>query len=141
MSQIKEMLIFAAGLIITVALIMVGITVFGKAMDLGQMVSQKEEQKLQALKLEEIEKYEGQDIPGNKIVSYVRNLYGRTDAVINITGKNSTGVSYTFKVDSSNLHELRDENSRYFINPIKKYRVTVIRDKNDSITGIDIKEI
>ncbi len=141
MAQIKEMLIFAAGLILTISLIFLGFTVFSKALNIGRFVSEKEDQKLQALKREEIEKYEGQEVQGNKIVSYVRNLYGKAEATISVTRKDSNNIAYSFQIDSSTINELRNEKSSYFINPMKKYRVTLLRDNNDSITRIEIKEI
>ncbi len=140
MSQVKEILLFAAGLVITVTLIFVGFNVFTRALSVGQFIQTREDEKLQALKAEEIEKYEGKTVAGNKIVSYVRSIYDKVDAPIKITTLGDGNAPFSFEISKSNISELRNEEKPYFINPMKKYKVTLSRDKNDSITCIEIKE-
>ncbi len=136
MGIVKEFILYAAGLVLTVGLLFIGFGMYRKTAELGKIYVEREQRVINDYAEYEIYKYDGNETKGNNIISYIKRVYGVYDADRNIrTEKN------TFKANSENISMLRNVDSAYYINPLKDYSVKVHADDNGSIRNIDINQV
>ena len=126
MDVVRQFLMMAAGLIITVSLIIIGYNIFDGAVNIGNKIVSSEQETLQRLEEDEIYMYEGLDITGTKVINYVEKMY--LDHGIDVSITNAFG---TFSVSElENISALRDTAGIYYLSPVKKYRISVTCDNN-----------
>jgi len=134
MSISKEFLMEAVGLSLLVALLLISVQMFQRAVKLSSLFEEKQQQQMAELEEYEITKYDGLVIDGMTVINYVKRMlgnYGIPVCVANAVGD--------YKIsDSSDYGKLRDINSDKYINPLSEYRCMVVRDENEEIIEITI---
>ncbi|MCR5584171.1 MAG: hypothetical protein K6F63_01900 [Lachnospiraceae bacterium] len=134
MSVIKEFILFAAGLVITVSLALISFNVYEKAADLGKGIAEREQIAIDEFKEYEVTRFDGSVIDGSKAISYIRKMYETRDIQIEVVkGERS------FLIDARSIDELRKTTSDYYMSPLKKYKVSVSFDENDAADKIKIE--
>ena len=132
----KKTLWYAFGLMITVALMFIGLSIFQRAEKTADTLAKGQDAANKNIEEYEIVKFDGYDISGSQAIYYAKEVVGNHG--IPVTFK-TTLVPAGFVVSDSSLYgEFRDLNSSYYINPIIQYTVEVKRDENDTITGVEI---
>ena len=135
MSVIKEMILFGAGLVITVSLAFIGFNIYGKAAEIGKEITEREESTLNELREYDIMRFDGCVIDGSRAISYIRRIYAKEDIPIEVV---KDGRSFT--VDGDSVSEIRNTASGYYLNPLKEYYVKVSIDENDAVGRITIEQ-
>lgn len=136
MSAVKEMILFAAGLMVTVFVCGISFRIYERAEVIGEKIVEREERSITDIMEYELTRYDNSEIDGSHAISYIRRAYSEYGASITVTNAQTT-----FTVDTDTIEEIRDTESGYYINPLKKYNVNVNFDENDVIDKITIDEI
>lgn len=132
----KEFLIEAVGMSLLVALILISMQMFQRAVKITSLLEEGQEQQITELEEYEIVKYDGLLIDGMTAISYIKRMvsvYGLKVSVVSLNGE----FSITMR---SECEDLRNINSEKYINPMLKYRCKVIRDENEVITELKIEK-
>lgn len=141
-------LILAAGTVITCIIISLGFYIAREAKDTaasgaGQI------NKLNA-EFAENEKtlYDGTEVSGSEVLNVIRRFQNDVCGIYVTTNKCSTFYGYSFDPVSGDLIEqmentyklARAEENKEYINPSARFLGTVIRDINNTITGIEFTQ-
>lgn len=142
MNVVKDFLLMAAGLIITVSLAMMGFKIYRGAESTGNAIVQREQKRFEDFTDYELTKYEGLEVSGSKIVRYVKELSSEYDTDVYITVRNGdSNRNFTYLLeDAEGWQDLRDTSSDYYINPLKKFTVKVLKDDNDMLQRVVIAQ-
>lgn len=135
MSVVKEFILFAAGLVITVSLAMIGFKVYSKAAEIGKNIVEQEENSIRELKEYEITRFDGTEIDGSRAISYVKKMYASEGITVEVRTEKKS-----FVMDEISAACIRDTSSVYYMNPLKKYHVTVRFDENDAVNKITVEQ-
>ena len=131
MSVIQKFLLGAAGLLLTISLITLGIQMFEKGKTVADMMAKEQDSIAVVLEEQGITKYDGYEINGSTAINYIKVVNA---AGINVEITTSNG---TFTVSDDTLYaSLRDIHSDKYINPLKEYACTVVRDENNAIMKV-----
>ncbi len=133
MSVIKEMIMFAAGLMMTVFVCGISFRIYDRAEVLGEKVIEREEQNIADIMEYELTRYDDDSINGSQAISYIRRAYAEYGVNIEVKTENAE-----FVVDGNNLNEIRRVGSPNYINPSGNYSVNVDFDENDTVKQINI---
>ena len=131
----KEFLLEAVGLSLVVALILISMQIFQRAVKVTSLLEEGQEQQLSELEEYEIVKYDGLLMDGMTVISYIKRMIGTFQLPVRVVTKEREFVvsgreEYT---------ELRDIESEKYINPLAKYRCRVVRDENEVVTELEVK--
>ena len=141
MSEARKFLLMAVGLIATVVLIYVGIGILNRAKGLSDTITEKQDQDLTSAQEYDLVKYDGYTINGSTALNYAKVVVSKYEVPVWI--KKGSGASETTEVISqtSDFTAMRDvtETTKY-VNPLKEYICTVVRDANDAVDRIEIRE-
>ena len=131
MSVVQKFLLGAAGLLLTVSLIALGVQMFEKGKKVADIMSNEQDNIAVALEEQGITKYDGYQINGSTAINYIK-VVNAAGVVVEITTSNGT-----FTVSDDMLYaSLRDIHSDKYINPLKEYQCTVVRDENNTIIKV-----
>ena len=131
MSVIQKFLLGAAGLLLTISLIALGVNMFEKSKKVADRMAQEQDSVAVALEEQGITKYDGYQISGSTAINYIK-VVNSAGVDVEITTSNGT-----FTVSDDSLYaSLRDIHSDKYINPLKEYRCTVVRDENNVIIKV-----
>lgn len=131
----KEFLLEAVGLSLVVALILISMQIFQRAVKITSLLERGQEKQIAQLEEYEIVKYDGLQMDGMTVISYIKKMTGTYELpvqVVTINGKFTVS-------EPSQYMSLRDSDSEQYINPFAKYRCEVIRNENAVITEIKIE--
>ena len=134
MSVVKEFLIFTVGLIITVSLAVISFNVYSEAAALGKGIAEREQSALNELEEYEMTRFDGSVIDGSRAISYIKKMYETRDVQIQVANGKKT-----FLIDRDSIEGLRKINSSFYMNPMEKYKVSVMLDENDAADRIIIE--
>lgn len=143
---------WAAGIVITLAIISIAFIVFNIAKDgtmagvnkIGNMNSQIAES--------DITIYDEQEVSGSEVVNVIRKNKDTYLGVLVKTGKNTTGTWYGYSgsisggtvslsgVSSVSLSNAMDETSNQYINPNGRFAGKVYRDENGAAVAISFTQ-
>ena len=131
----KEFLLEAVGLSLVVALILISMQIFQRAVKITTFLEQGQEQQLVELEEYEIVKYDGYQIDGMTAIGYIKRMTGTYDLPVHVVTVNGE-----FTVSGQAQYaNLRDIDSEQYINPMAKFKCEVVRNENEVITEIKIK--
>lgn len=130
----KEFLMEAVGLSLVVALLLIGMQVFNRAMKITSSLEKRQEEKIAEIEEYEIVQYDGLVLDGMSAIGYIKKMIGNYGLRVHVV----TETEEFLISDRSEYQEMRDSSSKKYINPLAKYRCTVIRDENDVITSVEI---
>lgn len=132
----KEFLMEAVGLSLLVALILISVQMFQRAVKITSLLEINQERQINELEEYEIVKYDGLLIDGMTAISYIKRMAGSYELPVRvITEKGEFLVTEEFEYG-----ELRDTESDKYISPIQKYSCEVRRNENAVISEIMIKK-
>lgn len=124
----------AVGLSLLVALILISMQMFQRAVKITTLLEKGQEQQILELEEYEIIKYDGLLIDGMTAISYIKKMTGTYELPVCIITSNGEFVIS----DTAEYVDLRDISSEKYINPLAKYRCEVVRDENEVITELRI---
>ena len=130
----KEFLMEAVGLSLVVALLLIGMQVFNRAMKITSSLEERQEEKIAEIEEYEIVQYDGLVLDGMSAIGYIKKMIGNYGLMVHVVTETEEFVIS----DRSEYQEMRDSSSKKYINPLAKYRCMVIRDENDVITSVEI---
>ena len=130
----KEFLLEAVGLSLVVALILISMQIFQRSAKLTATFEKSQEQQIAELEEYEIVKFDGMQMDGVTVISYIKKMIGTYELPVWILKEKGVFVIS----DTSQYVSLRDADSELYINPFGKYRCEVIRDENEAISEIKI---
>lgn len=131
----KEFLMEAVGLALLVALILISMQIFQRAVKITSLLEEGQEQKISELEEYEIVQYDGLQIDGMTAISYIKKMVGTYQMPVQVCNEKGNFMIS----DRSGYEKLRNVNSENYINPLAKYRCTVVRDENEVITEVIVK--
>lgn len=128
----KEFLMEAVGLSLLVALLLISMQLFQRATKLTSLLEEGQERQINEIEEYEIIKYDGLAVDGMTAVSYIKRVTGTYGLPVEVVTLN--GI---FFVEGKEAYEeLRSSSSEKYINPLAKYRCSVLRDENQVISKI-----
>jgi len=131
----KEFLLEAVGLSMVVALILISMQIFQRAVKITTLLELDQEQQIVMLEEYEIVKYDGLQMDGMTVISYIKKMTGTYGLPVHVvTTKGEFTVS-----EKSQYADIRNIDSELYINPLAKYRCEVMRNENEVITEIRIQ--
>ena len=139
MSTVQKILLFAVGLLITVGLISISFGIFDRVKDSTNVIEEENNKTIYAIREDKITKYDNMYISGALAVSYVRSIYSEVDNIFVLpTGKNMYDAK---NVSEDTLYyHMKTSTDDYYVNPLQKFYVEVVRNANGVITGVKITE-
>ena len=135
-STARHALEFAVGLILTIGLLYIGISLYQRSADYAKTVQKKQENDIERIKYEDIMKYDGTVRYGSDIVTYIKNVINEHEKTVYL----EKGVNRYVLTDSSFFGELQNPTADRYVDPYKRYFVTVQKDLNDIISSVTITE-
>lgn len=139
---------WAAGIVITLAIISIAFIVFNIAKD-GTMAGVSKISAMNALIAEsDITIYDDQEVSGSEVVNVIRKFNKSYLAIRVITGKDTSGTWYGYNGDtssgvasigsesSSDIADSIDETNTRYINPNGRFLGKVYRDDNGAAVAI-----
>ena len=128
----KEFLMEAVGLSLLVALLLISMQLFQRATKLTSLLEEGQERQINEIEEYEIIKYDGLAVDGMTAVIYITRVTGTYGLPVEVVTLN--GI---FFVEGKEAYEeLRSSSSEKYINPLAKYRCSVLRDENQVISKI-----
>ena len=82
----------------------------------------------------EMTRFDGSVIDGSRAISYIKRMYETRDVQIQVANGKKT-----FLIDRDSIEGLRKINSSFYMNPMEKYKVSVMFDENDAADRIIIE--
>ena len=131
----KEFLLEAVGLSMVVALILISMQIFQRAVKITTLLEKNQEQQLLELEEYEIVKFDGVLIDGMTAISYIKKMTGTYELPVHVV---TTRGEFTV-MDESQYGNLRNMESEQYMIPLAKYRCEVVRNENEVITNIKIQ--
>ena len=143
---------WAAGIVITLAIISIAFIVFNMAKD-GTMAGVK---KIEAMNTQISESdltiYDDSEVSGSEVVNVIKKYRDSYLAILVKTGKNSGGTWYGYSANVSSdeasmsgestedLSSAIDETKEEYINPNGRFKGKVYRDQNNAIIAITFEQ-
>ena len=133
----KEFLLEAVGLSLVVALILISMQIFQRAVKITNLLEKEQEQQIIELEEYEIVKYDGLQIDGMTAVSYIKKMVAVYEIPVKVI---NTEIEFLIS-SQDEITELRDTRSNRYINPLTKYYCEVVRNENEVIKEIIVKVV
>ncbi|MCQ2538552.1 MAG: hypothetical protein MJ124_09150 [Lachnospiraceae bacterium] len=135
---VNKMLYFAAGLLITVALIAIGFSLMNRARSISGNMDNRTLKEQQAMEEAHITKYDGSKITGSEAVNYIKSIFADVPAIVVKTDEGGTKTSFT--VQDTMFPKFKNSAESCYIDPLDLYMVSVTRDANGIIAGVEIRD-
>lgn len=132
----KEALAFAVGLIITIALCYIGLSVYNKSKQYSEYVQEEQNKNIKTYEEYDIIKYDGRSPYGSEVIAYIKTVVAESEIPVRLTTSGNTFVIN----DVAQFNDFYNPASECYINPYNKYLVTVNRDLNEVITTVTVVE-
>lgn len=136
-------LLMGATVVITAALVTVGVLEMGRAKGLASAAGKHLLEITEEIKNSDVTRYDGMTVTGSEVVNFCRKHVGRTGAndegrfdIIVSDGKRSISC-----YDGQTVKEMRDTGSASYIKPVWYYRCEVITNGNNVITEVKFTRI
>lgn len=134
MDEVKKFLYEAITLTLLLSIIGIGIRVFYSVKKAGSTVQQQISKENQQLEEAEITKYLGIDVPGGLVRSFVQDIYSDSITIFINDNKLSGDIDTV-------ITELQSVDGNYYVNPLRKYTITIGRNANGVIDRVMINQI
>ena len=146
MENATKAILLGAGVVITLVLVSLGFLLLNRTTDgINDQMTAMEMQRQQALE-QKFTKYDGLTVSGSDVRRALKEFEDDEIAVVVVTRIGGQREYYCEIDDSTNritstsasayISETEEKTSNYYINPSGKFKATVLRDDNDTITGI-----
>lgn len=137
LSVIKQMLITGLGLIFTVGLCLIGVRMYRRAVAVVEVSETSQGDLAQEVYEYEVTKFDGFTVSGATVMSYIKTVVTKYGIPVEITTTDNTFTC----IDSTYFAEFRSIGKDHYINPMKQYAVTVVRDENSALQKVIIEYI
>ncbi len=145
MENATKAILLGAGIVITLVLVSLGFLLLnGATGTVDTQLSDMESQKQQALE-QKFTKYDGKTVNGSEVLNALQE-FKDDEICIRVDTLRGNERDYYYTVDtnenitgtsSNNPEETKVKlNNNYYVNPSGKFYAEVLRDQNDTITGI-----
>lgn len=138
MNNVTKLLLLAASVLITIAVITIAITIFGQ----GQQMTQTAEQDMQGinavLSAKKFEAYDGKQVSGSQVINAIR-MYAETgqfDVDVK-TGAAASAKTY----DDSTKYTVTSPTDSEYINPVGKFNSALTVNANGIVTKITFTQV
>lgn len=143
MENATKAILLGAGIVITLVLVSLGFLLLnGATGTVDTQLTDMESQKQQALE-QKYTKYDGKTVNGSEVLNALKEFKDDEICLRVITNKATTDYYYKLKSDnalesggSDDLGPAKEKTENQYINPSAKFEAEVVRDSNDTITGI-----
>lgn len=130
----KQFLLDAAGLVLTVSLVLTGVQLFGRTEKMVQTMKERQTRQLRLMEEYDAVRYDGYELDGTTAFCYVKTMVGDYGLPITITTPAGTACI----TERSQYGSMKDEKSKAYLNPFKKFLCEVQWDENDAIVGANL---
>lgn len=139
MKLVREILIGAVLLGITITLIITLVNSSKKGERTTYIVGEKIDKFNQSLEESEIVMYEGQDVKGSDVISFIKKNLGGYDStdVSDMYVYVKTNKSENTYVNAEYIKDIQDFTKNRYIKPIANFKCDITRDTNDMIIGVN----
>lgn len=136
MGVVKEWLLGFAIIVLTVLLLAIGIQIYERSERIADKVIESQDKTLKQEEEYEMTKYDGLPINGSLALNHTKVVVSEYHVPVTVVrGTNEAVVS-----TSAQFPDLRRLSSPLYLNPMKDYEHSVVRDENDVIVGIRLVE-
>ncbi len=131
--SVKEIVWFAVGAVVLAGTITIGFSYYNQGRKYAATVEEQGLIKLQEKEEYFLTRYDGLEPTGKDVIKYIKINIDKVDSITVTTNKR------TFVADESQFELYQISTSEYYINPLKTFEIVCNRNKNGSITSINIK--
>ncbi len=148
MENATKAILLGAGIVITLVLVSLGFLLLnGATGTVDTQLSDMESQKLQALE-QKFTKYDGKTVNGSEVLNALQEFKDDEICIrIDTSSPATPPTDYLVKLDTDNsisssgstgsLSDVKDKSNDFYVNPSGKFEAEVLRDNNNTITGIE----
>jgi len=144
MENATKAILLGAGIVITLVLVSLGFLLLnGATGTVDTQLTDMESQKQQALE-QKFNKYDGKTVNGSEVLNALQEFKDSEICIRVITNRGGQ-VDYYYKLGSgyelttggvTDISQAKDKTNTNYINPSGKFEAEVVRDSNETITGI-----
>lgn len=149
MENATKAIIIGASIVITLAIVTIGFTIYGIGRDASDKATEKIGGMANSIMDGEYEKYHNTTIRGSEVVRVIKKIQNSGDYIgVQVTTHKAGSIWYVY--DASNLDDLsaveggwgsaQDVRNKNYINPSAIFKGTVLRDSNDRIAAISFEQ-
>ncbi len=146
MENTQKLLYGAVGLILTIAVIGFGVSIYQRVTKMNTSFNEEMSEAEYKLRYEEVLRYSGQTIPGSTAVGYIQTAWKKLSKVMLYTphtgasGKDLKNATDNYS-ESTLLAGLLNSTGPIYIDPRKNYKVTVVYNTTGDTSQIDYVKI
>ncbi|NLG02977.1 MAG: hypothetical protein GX567_03945 [Clostridia bacterium] len=150
MENATKAILFGAAIVITLVLVSLGFVLLNKATgSVDQQLSDMDQQQ-QKIMDQKYTKYDGITVTGAEVLNALESFKDGEIAIKVITIKTTSTYYYSLTSSgdlattgafSADYSKAKDKTDNNYINPSGKFEGAIIRDKNQTITGIQFTQI
>lgn len=154
MENATKAIIIGASIVITLAIVTIGFTIYGIGRDASDKATEKIGGMANSIMDEEYEKYHNTTIRGSEVVRAIKKIQDSGDYIgVQVTTHKASSIWYVYDASdidnlsvagggwgSDPLDDAQDVTNTNYINPSAKFNGTVLRDSNDRIAAISFDQ-
>jgi hypothetical protein len=132
MNQIKEFILWVVGIVFVVVIIFVGYSFFSKSNEMSKSADSGLSSVQQSVEAARFSNFENSTCSGSDVISAIRTYATDTFTITVRTAEASTPVNY----NASNSYTITNSTNANYIEPTAQFTSTLVRNNNNTVTGI-----
>lgn len=134
MDNIKKAIMFAVGILITVGIIAMGLSFYGKANNMTKSADTSLNDVTQTISNSKYTEYDGTTVSGTQAINAIR-LYAANNFTVTVSTKKTT-TSY----NSATSYNVTDISKSDYIEPTAKFKSELDKTDNDTVNKIKLTQ-
>ncbi|ARC84438.1 hypothetical protein U732_1004 [Clostridium argentinense CDC 2741] len=134
MDNIKKAIMFAVGILITVGIIAMGLSFYGKANNMTKSADTSLNDITQTISNSKYTEYDGTTVSGTQAINAIR-LYAANNFTVSVSTKKTT-TSY----NSATSYNITDISKSDYIEPTGKFKSELEKTDNDTVNKIKLTQ-
>ncbi|WP_291568940.1 hypothetical protein [Clostridium sp. UBA2485] len=134
MDNIKKAIMFAVGILITVGIIAMGLSFYGKANNMTKSADTSLNDITQTISNSKYTEYDGTTVSGTQAINAIR-LYAANNFTVSVSTKKTT-TSY----NSATSYNITDISNSDYIEPTGKFKSELEKTANDTVNKIKLTQ-
>ncbi|WP_291582744.1 hypothetical protein [Clostridium sp. UBA6640] len=134
MDNIKKAIMFAVGILITVGIIAMGLSFYGKANNMTKSADTSLNDITQTISNSKYTEYDGTTVSGTQAINAIR-LYADSNFTVSVSTKKTT-TSY----NSATSYNITDISKSDYIEPTGKFKSKLEKTDNDTVNKIKLTQ-
>jgi nitrate/TMAO reductase-like tetraheme cytochrome c subunit len=134
MDNIKKAIMFAVGILITVGIIAMGLSFYGKANNMTKSADTSLNDITQTISNSKYTEYDGTTVSGTQAINAIR-LYADNNFTVSVSTKKTT-TSY----NSATSYNITDISKSDYIEPTGKFKSKLEKTDNDTVNKIKLTQ-